>query len=84
MLAESQDIDQLLELNGSLDALEREDPQVAELVKLRFFVGLTSDEAAKMLDISPRTADSWWAYAKAFLAARLTSGLSNSPNGSDG
>ncbi len=77
-LAENQEIDQLLELNESLDSLEAEDPKVAELVKLRFFIGLTGDEAAKMLDISPRTADSWWAYAKAFLAARMMQSDSSS------
>ncbi len=77
-LAENQEIDQLLELNESLDSLELEDARVAELVKLRFFIGLTGDEAAKMLDISPRTADAWWAYAKAFLAARLLNSDSSS------
>ena len=70
-LAENQEIDHLLELSESLDCLEKEDPGVAELVKLRFFIGMTGDEAAKMLDISPRTADSWWAYAKSFLSARM-------------
>lgn len=77
-LAENQDLDQLLELNEALSNLEQEDPKVAELVKLRFFVGMTGDEAAKMLEISPRTADSWWSYAKAYLATRLMdSGYSN-------
>jgi RNA polymerase sigma factor (TIGR02999 family) len=66
-LAENQEINQLLALNESLNSLEVADAKVAELVKLRFFVGLTRDEAAEMLDISPRTADSWWVYAKAFL-----------------
>ena len=39
---------------------------------------MTGDEAAKMLDISPRTADSWWSYAKAFLAARMMQSDSSS------
>ena len=78
VLAENQDIDLLLELNESLESLEAKDPKVAELVKLRLFIGITWDEAAKMMDISPRTADSWWAYAKAFLAARMTQSDSNS------
>jgi RNA polymerase sigma factor (TIGR02999 family) len=71
-LGDDQDVDQLLEINDALSDLESEDPKVAELVKLRFFVGLKGDEAAKMLAISPRTADAWWAYAKAYLAAKLT------------
>lgn len=70
-LSNQQDIDQLLELNEALSSLEAADPKVAELVKLRFFTGLTGDETAAVLGISPRTADSWWSYAKAFLAAQL-------------
>ncbi len=70
-LAEDHGIEELLELNEALTLLEQADPQVAELVKLRFFVGLTGDEAAKMLEIAPRTADSWWCYARAFLAERM-------------
>lgn len=70
-LAEVQEIEQLLLLDKSLDFLEANDAKVAELVKLRFFIGLSGDEAAKMLDISPRTADSWWAYARAFLATNM-------------
>jgi RNA polymerase sigma factor (TIGR02999 family) len=67
-----QDLQELLELNEALKSLERVDPGVAELVKLRFFVGLTGDEAANMLKIAPRTADSWWSYARAFLADQMT------------
>ncbi|MEQ1904805.1 MAG: ECF-type sigma factor [Pirellulaceae bacterium] len=70
-LGDDHELDQLLALNEALSSLELEDPKVAELVKLRFFAGLTSDESAKILDVSPRTADSWWSYAKAYLAARL-------------
>ncbi|MBX3416450.1 MAG: sigma-70 family RNA polymerase sigma factor [Pirellulaceae bacterium] len=70
-LAENQGLEQLLELNEALSHLEQKEPKIAELVKLRFFVGMTGDEAAKMLEISPRTADAWWSYAKAYLAARL-------------
>ncbi len=78
-LAENQEINQLLALNESLNSLEVADAKVAELVKLRFFVGLTRDEAAEMLDISPRTADSWWVYAKAFLAAQMSCSSRSSP-----
>jgi RNA polymerase sigma factor (TIGR02999 family) len=75
-LSNQQDINQLLELNEALSSLEAADPKVAELVKLRFFTGLTGDETAAVLGISPRTADSWWSYAKAFLAAQLSNGSS--------
>lgn len=71
-LSNQQDINQLLELNEALSSLEAADPKVAELVKLRFFTGLTGEETAAVLGISPRTADSWWSYAKAFLAAQLS------------
>jgi len=47
--------------------LTQEDPQKAELVKLRFFAGLTLDQVARTLGISPATADRHWAYARAFL-----------------
>ena len=79
-LAEDHGIEELLALNEALSSLEEADPKVAELVKLRFFVGLTGDEAAKMLEISPRTADSWWSYARAFLAAKIVQSDSSSLN----
>jgi hypothetical protein len=44
---------------------------VAELVKLRYFTGLTVPQAAAQLQISPRTADAWWSYAKAWFQAAL-------------
>ena len=61
----------LLELNDLLDHLARVNPRAAELVKLRFFAGLTGDQAAAALGISPRAADSLWAYARAWLFERL-------------
>lgn len=57
----------LVELNDLLDGLAAADPKAAELVKLRFFAGLTGDQAAKVLGISPRSADMLWAYARAWL-----------------
>ena len=57
----------LLALDEALVKLSQEDEAKAELVKLRFFAGLTLDQAAKTLDISPATADRHWAYARAFL-----------------
>jgi RNA polymerase sigma factor (TIGR02999 family) len=63
--------DQLLALNDALDALAEKDPQKAELVKLRYFAGLTADEAGEMLGISTSTADCYWTYARAWLNREL-------------
>src|SRR5580692_96661 len=65
-------IDDLLALDDSLNKLAAEDPQKAELVKLRYFAGLTLAQAAAALGISHNTADRWWAYAKAFLFHEIT------------
>ena len=59
--------DQLLALNEALDRFAALEPQQAELVKLRYFVGLTIEEAAGVLGISAATAKRWWAYARAWL-----------------
>ena len=62
----------LLAVNEVLERLSREDPQKADLVKLRFFAGLTMTEAAAALGISLATAERWWTYAKAWLFAELS------------
>ena len=59
--------DQLLAVNEALDKLASQDPIEARLVKLRYFVGLTNEEAASLLDISPRTARNYWAHARTWL-----------------
>jgi RNA polymerase sigma factor (TIGR02999 family) len=59
--------DDLLSLNEALDKLAREDPRKAELVKMRYFAGLSAQEAADALGITRATADRWWAYAKVWL-----------------
>ena len=59
--------DQLLALNEALDRFAVLEPQQAELVKLRYFVGLKIEEAAEVLGISEATAKRWWAYARAWL-----------------
>jgi RNA polymerase sigma factor (TIGR02999 family) len=59
--------DDLLALDEALNKLAAEDGPKAELVKLRYFAGLTLAEASGVLGISHNTADRWWAYAKAFL-----------------
>jgi RNA polymerase sigma factor (TIGR02999 family) len=63
--------DDLLALDEALEQLERDEPQVASLVKLRYFAGFTIPEAAEALGVSPRTADAWWAFAKAWLLAKV-------------
>ncbi|MHC4945134.1 MAG: sigma-70 family RNA polymerase sigma factor [Planctomycetota bacterium] len=57
----------ILTLNGSLKRLEEVDPQMAKIVELRFFGGLTVEETARVLNISPRTVKSDWRIAKAWL-----------------
>jgi RNA polymerase sigma factor (TIGR02999 family) len=66
-LAAGMDDDQLLAVHESLDRLAAHDAVKAELVKLRFFVGLTNEEAAPVLGLSEPTAKRYWAYARAWL-----------------
>ena len=61
------DDEQLLALNDALDRFAAVDVPKAELVKLRYFVGLTTEQAANVLNISEPTVKRWWAYAKAWL-----------------
>lgn len=66
----NKDVD-LLGLDEALDRLARQDNRKATLVKLRFFAGMTSREAAAALGISESTADADWAYAKSWLRLEL-------------
>jgi len=66
-IADTKQDDDLLALNDALEKFAVEDSQKAELVKLRYFAGLTTAEAAEMLHISIPTADRWWAYSRAWL-----------------
>jgi len=61
----------ILALNETLDRLEAHDPRAAQLVKLRFFAGLTRQQAAESLGVSVATADNDWAYAKGWLQVEL-------------
>jgi RNA polymerase sigma factor (TIGR02999 family) len=70
-LAESIADGQIEALDELLNRLAAERPQVAELVQLRRFGGLTLEECAETLGVSARTADTWWAYARAWLAVEL-------------
>ena len=71
--------DHLLALDEALDRLAAADPQKAELVKLRYFAGLSLDEAASCLGISPVTAKRYWAVARAWLFAALSDGEPTDP-----
>jgi RNA polymerase sigma factor (TIGR02999 family) len=64
--------DDLLALNEALVRLAAKDPLKAELVKLRYFAGLSADEAAAVLNISPSAADRAWAYARAWLGRAIS------------
>jgi RNA polymerase sigma factor (TIGR02999 family) len=70
-VAAPQRSEELLALDEALDQLAAADPAAAELVKLRYFSGLTIPQAAELLGIAPRSADRLWAYAKAWLLQKL-------------
>ena len=78
-VADTPDLD-VLALNEALDKLAIKDPRKAELVKLRFFVGLTNEETAQALGITPRTAFADWRYARAWLHTEMTSGGDTTPD----
>ena len=61
----------LLALDRALKALAEQDSRMAELVELRFFVGLTLEESAEALGISPASAKRWWKFSKAWLQQEL-------------
>jgi RNA polymerase sigma factor (TIGR02999 family) len=66
-LATAQAPEEVLAVDEALTGLAAADAQAAELVKLRYFGGLSIPDAAEVLDISPRSADRLWAYARAWL-----------------
>jgi RNA polymerase sigma factor (TIGR02999 family) len=63
--------EKLLALDAVLQKLADVDPEKARLVELRYFAGLTGDQAAEILGISPTTADRHWAYARAWLRREI-------------
>lgn len=67
--------EELLDLDEALTEFAREDARKARLVELRYFAGLSLEEAARVLDISPATADRDWAFARAWLHAWLQGDL---------
>ena len=62
---------EVLEIDEALGRLADENPQVAKLVELKYFANFTIDEAASILEVSPRTAHRHWAYAKAWLRVEI-------------
>jgi RNA polymerase sigma factor (TIGR02999 family) len=74
-IAESPDDEKLLALEDALTRLSAKDPVKGELVKLRYFAGLTTQEAAAILGISTATADRYWAYARAWLQNEIAAAL---------
>jgi RNA polymerase sigma factor (TIGR02999 family) len=70
----------LLALHEALAKLENQEPRKAQLVKLRFFAGLTVPEAAQALGISPSTADNDWAYARCWLRLEMGGSAEGEPS----
>jgi RNA polymerase sigma factor (TIGR02999 family) len=79
-LACAADDDQLLAVHDHLNRLAALEPKKAELVKLRFFGGLTIEEAAQVMGISVPTANRWWAFARAWLFNALKPGDDTNPD----
>jgi RNA polymerase sigma factor (TIGR02999 family) len=72
ILAIEEPAEDLIALDEALTKLAAEEPVVAELVKLRYFAGLTIEQAAETLGISSRTGDRYWVYARAWLYQEIT------------
>ncbi|MCH8251771.1 MAG: sigma-70 family RNA polymerase sigma factor [Planctomycetes bacterium] len=70
--ADGPDPGEMLDIDEALDRLEREFPREARVVMLRYFVGMTGEETAEALGVSPRTVDSDWRYARAWLHRALS------------
>ena len=68
---DAQPPDELLAVDAALERLAAADSTAAELVKLRYFAGLSIPQAAEILDVSPRTADRLWSYARAWLRREI-------------
>ena len=71
-LAAGRGLSELLAVDEALDALAASEPRTAEVVRLRFFAGLSVDDTARALDVSPRSVDREWQYARAWLRQRLS------------
>ncbi len=69
-IAAPADDEQLIQVDAALEELALLAPEKAEVVKLRFFVGLNEQEIGELLNLSPRTVERYWSYAKAWLFER--------------
>ena len=81
-LAAPEPVEDLLALDEALDKLARTDPVKARLIELRYFAGLTIDEAAGVLGISAATAKRYWTYSRAWLYREMTGAPALPPEGS--
>ncbi len=79
-LAESTPPPELLALDEALQELAATDPNTVELIKLRFYAGLTDEQTAEMLGVSRRTADRMWAFGRAWLYRALRDGERGGPD----
>ena len=76
-IGEILDAEQLIELDRALTELEAMDAAMAEVVKLRYFAGLTIDETAAALDVSPRSVNRLWTQARAWLHKEMSQDVDN-------
>jgi RNA polymerase sigma factor (TIGR02999 family) len=67
--------EELLAVNEALEKLAAHDPKMAEVVKLRFFVGFTNKETAEALGVSEPTVERWWKFARAWLYTEIRNGI---------
>jgi len=74
LMAAEEPSEDILALDEALTKLAVREPVVANLVKLRYFAGLTLEQSAKALDVSSRTADRYWAFAQAWLYNEIRKG----------
>lgn len=75
MAAAAADDDQLLGVDAAMENLEREEPQAAKVVQLRYFSGFNMPEVAAAMDVSERTAHRLWSFARSWLRCELTRDL---------
>jgi RNA polymerase sigma factor (TIGR02999 family) len=78
-LAHESDPDEILALDEAFCRLEKEEPEAAAVVRMRFFSGLSGDETAAVLAISPRQVDRLWAFARAWLYRELAGDSGREP-----
>ncbi len=74
MVASPEDDDQLLALNDVLEKLERKHPLQAQVVKLRYFAGMSNEEIAESLGVSLSTVKNYWVFSKAWLFREIKAG----------